>query len=342
MKNDQTQSLIPTMIVEDEKLILEDIVSLVNWKKLGFEIVATAYTGEQGMNLFEKYRPSLILTDIKMPGMDGLDMMRSIKTLNPHVNFIIISSYSDFEYAQTAMRLGASDYILKGSISSEYISGKLLAIKELYTNKQELYLSLYQKLLMDLASAQDSISINDINAMFHRLNPDDLNAHFDTFTEEAFEIIEKEYDKIKHKSFQKPVLHNIDELKEWLLTELNSLKHTHQLYFEKQLSPVLINAYNYICEHYSDPDLHIEEIAEKVGLSASRLSVLYKQETGQTVNQILTQKRMETAKYLLRWKNKKVYEVSELVGYKTSSYFSKVFYQYTGQYPNTYREEESS
>lgn len=342
MNNDKTPSLITTMIVEDEKLILEDIVSLVNWKKLGFDIVATAYTGEQGMNLFEKYRPSLILTDIKMPGMDGLDMMKSIKTLNPHVNFIVISSYSDFEYAQTAMRLGASDYILKGSISSEYISQKLLTIKELYTNNQELYLSLYQKMLMDLVAAQDSISIYDLDSMFHRLNPDDLNTHFDTFTEEAFEIIEKEYDKIKHKSFQKPVLHNIEELKEWLLTELNSLKHTHQLYFEKQLSPVLINAYNYICEHYRDPDLHIEEIAEKVGLSASRLSVLYKQETGQTVNQILTQKRMETAKYLLRWKNKKVYEVSELVGYKTSSYFSKVFYQYTGQYPNAYREEESS
>lgn len=340
MNTEKHTTLIPTMIVEDEKLILEDIVSLADWNALGFEIVATAYTGEQGMNLFEKHRPSLILTDIKMPGMDGLDMMKSIKNLNPHVHFIVISSYSDFEYAQTAMRLGASDYILKGSISSDYISQKLLGIKELYTNTQELYLSLYQKLLMDLADAQDIISMNVINSLFDRLNPDDLHTHFDTFTEEAFEIIEREYEKIRHKSFEPPVLHNIDELKEWLLTELNSLKRTHQLYFEKQLSPTLIKAYNYISEHYSNPDLHIEEIAEEVGLSASRLSVLYKQETGKTVNQILTEKRMETAKYLLRWKNKKVYEVSELVGYKTSSYFSKVFYQYTGQYPNAYREEE--
>ena len=109
-------------------------------------------------------------------------------------------------------------------------------------------------------------------------------------------------------------------------------------YFEENLSPVVINAYNYIRSHFNDPELKILEISNAVGISASRLSVLFKNELGKTVNEIMTEVRIEEAKYLLRWQQLKVYEVASRVGYKTSQYFSKIFYQYTGQSPNLYRE----
>ena len=92
--------MIPVMIVEDEFLVRVGLRSIVEWETHGFRVVADAASAEKGLELYETHRPHLILTDIRMAPMNGLEMMRRIRERDRDVHFIVISAYSEFQYAQ--------------------------------------------------------------------------------------------------------------------------------------------------------------------------------------------------------------------------------------------------
>ena len=108
------------LIVEDESLILQDILTLFDWKAAGFETL-TAANGVQGLSVFRKTRPSIVMTDVSMPHMDGLTMIERIRELAPETKFILLTAYQDFDYARTALRLGVTDYLLKKDLSEATI-----------------------------------------------------------------------------------------------------------------------------------------------------------------------------------------------------------------------------
>lgn len=112
------------LIVEDESLILQDILQLYNWQEAGYKTY-TAANGQQGLNVFLKVRPKIVITDVRMPHMDGLTMIEHIRDIAPDTKFIILSAYSDFDYARVAMKLGVTDYILKKDLSRETIHAAL-------------------------------------------------------------------------------------------------------------------------------------------------------------------------------------------------------------------------
>ena len=101
------------IVAEDEPLLLQNTVSKVRALELGFEVVATAQTGIQALEHIERLHPDLLITDIRMPVMDGLELIERAREAQPGLDCVIISGYSDFEYAQRACRLQAFDYLLK-------------------------------------------------------------------------------------------------------------------------------------------------------------------------------------------------------------------------------------
>lgn len=108
------------LIVEDESLILQDILTLFGWKAAGFETL-TAANGVQGLSVFQKKRPPIVMTDVRMPHMDGLAMIERIREIAPETKFILLTAYQDFDYARTALRLGVTDYLLKKDLSEATI-----------------------------------------------------------------------------------------------------------------------------------------------------------------------------------------------------------------------------
>jgi CheY-like chemotaxis protein/AraC-like DNA-binding protein len=114
--------MIPVMIVEDEFLVRVGLRSMIRWEEHGFTVVADAPSGEKGLAVFQEKRPYLILTDIRMSPMDGLEMMRRIREIDPDAKFIIISAYSEFEYAQQAIRYGVELYLNKSCFTSEELT----------------------------------------------------------------------------------------------------------------------------------------------------------------------------------------------------------------------------
>lgn len=107
------------MIVDDEILVRIGLKSTINWEEIGFTIAAEASNGEQAYELFQRYAPEVILTDIRMPKMDGLKLTELVKSRNPKVKVVILTCYDEFAYAREALKLGASHYILKSEIEDD-------------------------------------------------------------------------------------------------------------------------------------------------------------------------------------------------------------------------------
>jgi two-component system response regulator YesN len=107
--------LIKVVVVEDEYFVRRGIIMTTPWAKFGCEVIGEAEDGVNGEMLIEKLHPDLVLADIRMPGIDGLDMIRHLKEkkVADDIEFIIISGYDEFNYAQRALKLGVKDYILK-------------------------------------------------------------------------------------------------------------------------------------------------------------------------------------------------------------------------------------
>jgi len=101
------------LIVEDEYLLRSELALCVDWQSLGFDTPLTAEDGEAGLTMALTHRPDVILTDIRMPRMDGLKMLRAIKQEGLQAVCIVLSAYDDFSYAVEAMRYGVMDYLLK-------------------------------------------------------------------------------------------------------------------------------------------------------------------------------------------------------------------------------------
>lgn len=105
--------MIKVFLVEDEIVMREGIKKKIPWETEGYEFAGEASDGELAYPLIKKVRPDIIITDIKMPFMDGLELSKLVKKEMPKTKIIVLSGYNDFEYAQKAIRLGVAAYLLK-------------------------------------------------------------------------------------------------------------------------------------------------------------------------------------------------------------------------------------
>lgn len=106
-------SLYRIMLVDDEEEVRKAIIRKMDWARLGFEVVGDAENGEDALEKLEQLEPDVVMTDIRMPYMDGLTLTARIREQYPSVKILIFSGYDDFEYAQQAIKLGVIEYILK-------------------------------------------------------------------------------------------------------------------------------------------------------------------------------------------------------------------------------------
>lgn len=101
------------IVVDDERDICEGLQYLIDWERYGFELVGLAYDGKSALHLIEEKQPDLIVTDIRMPEIDGLELISELENRNLECYVIILSGFADFSYVQHAIKLGANAYLLK-------------------------------------------------------------------------------------------------------------------------------------------------------------------------------------------------------------------------------------
>jgi two-component system response regulator YesN len=136
-------TLLDVLIVDDELIVREGLKYVIDWTALGFCICDDAATGEEAIRKIKKYNPDLILLDIRMPDMDGTDLIEQVRKNGYTGDFIIISGYSDFKYAQTALHYGASFYLTK-PIDEEALAKAVSSVKDKIIKSREKEKSLSQ------------------------------------------------------------------------------------------------------------------------------------------------------------------------------------------------------
>jgi len=119
------------IIIDDEPIIRKGLKNIINWKQYDCTVCAEASDGEEGKQLIEAHRPDILITDIRMPEMDGLNMIREVKEYIPDCKIIILTGYRDFDYVQEAIKLGAFDFVLKPSKIEELAAVVKRAVDEL-------------------------------------------------------------------------------------------------------------------------------------------------------------------------------------------------------------------
>lgn len=105
--------MIKVLLVDDERIILDGISRMVDWASLGTELIGTARNGVEAFERIKRDSPDIVITDIRMPGMDGLELVQAAYAHNPRIRFVVLSGFGEFDYASRAMQFGVRHYLLK-------------------------------------------------------------------------------------------------------------------------------------------------------------------------------------------------------------------------------------
>lgn len=217
------------MVIADDELMIRRGLMSIPWADYDVQVVGVAADGEEALSLLKSECPEILLTDIRMPGIDGLKLLEAAKAENPEIQTILLTGYEDFNYAREAVRLGAIEYILKPSDPDEIIAS---------VNKAKRNLEHYGK---NASPAKSSVIRNKVIATLFSYMEKHYSQEITLFT--AAEYVHMNHIYIS-RLFKKEIGKTFLEV----LTTLRMKK---------------------ACELLADNDNRIYEIADKVGISDS-------------------------------------------------------------------------
>ena len=174
--------MLKLMIADDEYRVCQLIKQLIPWDTFKLQLVGVAYDGFEAFRLIEKERPDIVITDIRMPGYDGLTLIEKSKAIDEHISFILVSGHRDFEYAHNALKYGAEDYLLKPVSSDELqrILSKLITRKTQQEYLEKNAITLKKELHKSKEILREKFILDNVESKF-------------TIDEKAISTIEKDY-----------------------------------------------------------------------------------------------------------------------------------------------------
>ncbi|HWT75524.1 MAG TPA: response regulator [Mobilitalea sp.] len=254
------------VIIDDEPIIVEGISRMISWEHFQCKVVATANDGTEGTQVIRKYAPNIVITDIAMPDQDGLSMIAGVKSEFPNLEISILTGYRKFEYAQKALHLGVSRFLLKPSNLEEIEEAIQIMVQNL----------------------QDNSILPDYDTKEHQETEKLDNEASNFIVNNAMKYMEKNY---PHKITLSEVAEKT-YVSQWHLSKLLN-RHLGQN-FSEVLNNIRIREAQKLLR---DPSLRIGDIAEKVGfLDMAHFSRVFKKSVGISANEYrntISQKEIE-------------------------------------------------
>lgn len=144
-------------IIDDEPMVVKGLKELVPWEEINCSVCGTAKNGEEGLAIIADLQPDIVISDIRMPKLDGLQMIEKLKTVTKETKFIVLTSYREFDYAQKAIELGVMKYLLKPTNIEDIKSAVIEAMMQLDDehSKEEDLTRLRQKLIETINVFED-------------------------------------------------------------------------------------------------------------------------------------------------------------------------------------------
>lgn len=357
--------MIKVLIIDDEKWTRNVIKSFVKWDELGIEIIGEAEDGEEGLALIKEKKPAIIITDMSMPNIDGVELLQILKQEGIEAKIIVVSGHDDYEYMKQAIRSKAFEYILKpidpvelNKILKQCVQELCLeqktdtfVIHERFDQKtldllikriKTLNLFIQEKDLTKIKS-----SLNEIALFLEDLNKDEkvITRLLDDYMiplirVEVIHLINSQEDIINHyRKLRKEVEKGL-ELNEYL-DELYKLLERgiilHKQLVEKAQRPVTELAKDYIDRMYKQ-DISLKKIARHFYTSKEYLSRAFKNKYHITISQYILKLKMKEAVNLLD-KGLNHSQIAEHLSYHDPTYFYKVFKKYYGCTPGDYKKK---
>ncbi|TMV49562.1 response regulator [Paenibacillus mesophilus] len=347
--------MIQAMIVEDEYFVRKGLITTLPWESFGIRIVAEASNGRKALELLADKSVDLIFTDLTMPAMNGLDLMRCIRQQYPGIHVVILTCHQDFHYIQDTLRLGALDYIVK----TELETGNLEEALQRITDR-----------IKDLAAEQRSEG-RGVATVWLDSDETMLQSHMDEWLKLYWAIRDDDFDqlRIRLETIQPPIpkLHKVMHS---LLVEVNRLIGMGDLHEWLNRSEQVDNWEEWrtfitrfrravgdklLCSSYPDyvllsildtveyiktnVDAKVTQsaMAAKARMSRSYFSKCFRDIAGKPFPEYLKELRIGRAKLLLIQSNRHIADIAIDCGFQDYRYFSRQFKEETGFLPSEFR-----
>lgn len=353
--------MLSLLIADDEKVIRESLAECLNWEEIGIRVVGCCSNGLEALEAILDETPDIVMTDIKMPGLNGLELIEKIQDIDRDIEFIILSGYREFDFAQKAIKFGVRRYLLK-PVSEEQVLESVLDAADSCERRRSVKVTmeehkklqstgtpldgmqlLPEQLLalagegkMEKAEAQIRAYLSSVEELHtlramsaHLISGVLVNGRLPGQAEDDYKGI---FDDIYRESERKTLVNKVVETALTLLWEEKSGNH------------LVTIVKSCVRRNLTDSTLSLKQIAAQYAhVNVDYLSRLFVQETGEKFSHYLNRKRVEKAKQLLKYDSEKVYQVAEQVGLgHNPRYFGQVFKKYAGMTPSAYAEKQAS
>lgn len=340
------------IIADDEPFIRAGLYGRIDWKSMGFEVVGVLEDGKDVLKSLDEERVDVLLTDICMNHVSGLQTAEIIKEKYPWMKVILFSGYQEFEYAREAMHYGVCEYLLK-PINYKELRKVLANVKEELDRKryeEQLISNLGEKEYAQILSLTRSMAnsvLGDGEEMWHvfvYLKPIVLKGTLEIRRVVILQLLSFMMSKLEQKDqalageFANQIkgldFSQDDDMGEGLSSILSRLNDE---LIARGLVPIprkgkddsIQKACNYINNHLEE-DLSYEQVAEYVCMSPRHFSRRFRDEMGKTFTEYIVQLRVERAMKLLDEGKVLVDDIGATVGYRDDKYFQQIFKKYTG------------
>ncbi|MFX3631240.1 MAG: response regulator [Candidatus Pristimantibacillus sp.] len=252
------------LLVEDEFFVRESVKELIRWEELGFTVSGEAGDGAEALEMIKRDPPDLVLTDIVMPRMDGIQLLKEVREAGIQSKFVMLTCMGEFEYIRQAMEYGASNYILKLSMSVKDLRDTLIKMNTELSRSKETELP-----------AKDTLASSDAR----QLQPVVHTEHTSTHPEvnKILDYIEQNYDKDI----------TVKSLSQYVMMGENYVSAL----FKKKTGQNLIHYVHEVRIHHAklcleQSDMPVNEIGVKVGFMNDNYFIkIFKRVTGVTPSQ---------------------------------------------------------
>lgn len=340
------------VLVVDDKEIFRRKISKIQYFYDCNEKFCVKYMAENGMEALELLQIyddiDVILTDIQMPIMDGIELLREVKKQNLCKCTILLSAYSDFQYAREGLVNGAFDYILK-PIDENNVKGVFdRAYEHLKRQEKNRNIEIYKIELMIENLFNNPSEVDEIvdeyirNIKSEEVTLNELKLRVAHFLKEIKIYINYQYNYLSNYIPLNDICafpsHYVckEEIIDVLKRKLSVLVSEIKIFFVKPEMKIIQDVCNYIIENI-DSDVSLQLVANQFSISRKYLSAIFKNNTGYNYVEWITTLKIKRAKFLLSGTDLLVYEVAAQIGFADVDYFSKVFKKRTKVSPSEFR-----
>lgn len=351
------------LIVDDDRMGRQGIISMMPWEKYEMTVMGEAQNGEKALEFLEHSPVDLLFVDLDMPVIDGISLMLKCKKLYPRLLFVVMTFHEDFHYVQSALRIGAIDYISKLQMESTDCDELLKRISQKVEDnmvKKNISTNNYKKNV----AKSDSDGIHDLRAFEEKeweslvkrwnemywLYDDVLFEELCTSTKEIDITIWRVAQVLLHLTSRAeeniikvnkdiPEYKNLDDFFKWITSFREALRKVASQEINLDRMPLSIMKVVVYIEGNLGAQLQAEEIASSINLSRSYFSINFKKYTGMAFKEFVRRERIRHAKTLLVKKDALLADIALDIGYEDVSYFIRVFSELTGMTPGEYRKQ---